>query len=258
MTTQTVQTRATGAADRPHRPAQWAVMARLLSAEAVRSLLTATVVMLAVLLVATLVARWQGWQLVEMTETELPLFEVAVDADGVTVIASLLLLPAAVAIGALVMAVVLAARTRVYVATGATRRAVATGHLLTVLVMTGYTLLVTDVVLLVLGDGLEGARQLLGADGSGEVALLTVRALAAVVLALVAASAFTVAFLRWPWWVGVVVLALFLTVLPLLLLLVPALGEAVDAASAWWGWELVWAAVATAAYWWVMRRVPVR
>lgn len=259
MTTSTVDTR-TATAGRPARPAQWTVMARLLTVEAMRSLLITTGVMLVVIAVGTLIAHWQGWQLVEMTEVNRLRLEVIVDSeDGVTIIASLFLLPAAAAIAAVVMAVVLAARTRVYVATGATRRAVAVGHLLMLLVMTAYVLLTTAVVLLVVGGGLGGAMELVGVDGAGEVALLSVRALGAVPLALTAASAITVLFLRWSWWVGVGLLVLLFTVLPgMFVFLLPSIADALAAASTWWGWDLSVGVLASGAYWWIIRRVPVR
>ncbi|WP_131104605.1 hypothetical protein [Ornithinimicrobium sufpigmenti] len=259
MTAPAMKSTTTSSARRDGHPAQWAVLARLLSAEALRSLLITAGVMLVVLVVGSLIARWRGWRLVSMTEPSLVTIEVVADADGVTLIASLFMLPAAVGIAALVMAIVLAARTRVYVATGATRRNVALGHLLTVLVMTACVLLAAVVVLLVVGRGPEGARELLQAGSARDVALLSVRGLGAVVLALTAGSAITVLFLRWPWWVGVGILTLLFVVLPLVTrFLLPEVAEAVTAASARWGWGLAGAVVAAGVYWWLMRRVPVR
>lgn len=255
MTTTSTDASATSTTRRPFRPAQWAVMTRILAAQGMRSLFIATGVTFVVLAVGTLIARWRGWQLVAMTETDRVGFEVAADGDGVTIVASLFILPAAVSIAAVVMTIVLAARTRVYVATGATRRSVAVGHLLTILVMAVYVLVVTAVVLLVVGRGFDGARELVQADGAGDVATMGIRALFVVT----AASAITALFLRWPWWVGTGVLVLFLVVLPgLTAFLLPSVAEAVDRASGWWGWDLAVAVVATGAYWWVIRRVPVR
>lgn len=232
-------------------------MARILVPEAMRSLLITTGVMLVVLAVGTLIARWRGWQLVEMTQADLAQLEVVVGTDGVTIVASLFLLPAAVGIAALVMAIVLAARTRVYVATGATRGAVAVGHLLTILVMTAYTLLVTAVVLLVVGAA--GARELLGADGAGDLVLLGLQALGSILLALTASSAITVLFLRWPWWVGTGVLILAFVVLPTVAaLLLPGAPDVITRVTGWWGWDLALAVLATSVYWWLIRRVPVR
>ena len=259
MTASTVNTPTTSFSGRPGRPAQWALMARMLTADALRSLLSATGVMLLILVVGALIARWQGWELVEMTEADAIRLEVVADGDGVTIIASLFILPAAVAITSVVMAIILAARTRVYVAAGATRRAVAIGHLMTALVATAYTLLVTAVVLLVVGRGFDGALELLQADRAGDVAVLTLRAVGAVLLAVMAASAITVVFLRWQWWVGVGLLVLLFTVLPVFFVfLLPSVAEVLDAASTWWGWDLACAVLATGAYWWIIRRVPVR
>lgn len=244
---------------RRRRPAQWAVMTRMLVPEAMRGLLSMTAVVLFFLAVAALVTRWLDWQVVGTTETDVVGLEVIAGPDGVAVVASLFILPAAGAVGAVVMAVVLAARTRVYVATGATRRAVAVGLLITALVMTGYALLLTAASLLVVGRGLDGARELLRADGAGDLALLSLQALGSVLLAVVAASAITVLFLRWPWWVGTGALILILGVLPLVtVVLLPALAQALTTASAWWGWDLALAVLATGVFWWIISRVPVR
>lgn len=244
---------------RRHRPAQWAVMTRMLVPEAMRSLLSMTAVVLFFLAVAALVTRWLDWQVVGMTETDVVGLEVITGPDGIAVVASLFILPAAGAVGAVVMAIVLAARTRVYVATGATRRAVAVGLLITSLVMTGYALLLTAVSLLVVGRGLDGARELLQADGAGDLALLGLQALGSILLAVVAASAITVLFLRWPWWVGTGALILVFGVLPLLtVFLLPSLTQALETASTWWGWDLALAVLATGVFWWIIRRVPVR
>lgn len=259
MTTASTDTSAPSTTRDRTLPSQRAVLTRTFTVAGMRSLLITTGVMLVVLAVGALIARWRGWQLVGMTETDMVGLEVITDGDGVTLVASLFILPVAISIAAVVMAVVLAARTRVYVATGATRRTVAVGQLLTLLVMTAYVLLVSAVVLLVVGRGLDGARELVQADGAGEVAMMGIRALGTVLLALTAASAITALFLRWPWWVGTGVLILLFVVLPgLTAFLLPSVAETVDRASAWWGWDLASAVVTTGVYWWVIRRVPVR
>ncbi|MGC5585004.1 hypothetical protein [Ornithinimicrobium sp. W1665] len=259
MTTTSTAAPATSTGPRAPRPAQWAVLTRMLLGAAMNSLLITTGVVLACLAVGVLVARWRGWQLVGMTETDMVGLEVIADGDGVTLIASLFILPVAVGIASVVMAVVLAARTRVYVATGATRRAVATAQLLTVLGSAAYVLLVTAVVLLVVGRGPDGALALLQADGAGDVATLSVSALGAVLLGMAGATMITALFLRWPWWVGVgLLLLLFVVLPPVTTFLLPAVGAAVDRASGWWGWDLSVAVVVAALFWWILRRVPVR
>ncbi|MGD8201042.1 hypothetical protein ACQE98_10300 [Ornithinimicrobium sp. W1679] len=259
MTTTSTAAPATSTGLRPPRPAQWAVLTRMLLGAAMNSLLITTGVVLACLAVGVLVARWRGWQLVGMTETDMVGLEVIADGDGVTLVASLFILPVAVGIASVVMAVVLAARTRVYVATGATRRAVATAQLLTVLGSAAYVLLVTAVVLLVVGRGPDGALALLQADGAGDVAILGVSALGAVLLGMAGATMITALFLRWPWWVGVgLLLLLFVVLPPVTTFLLPAVGAAVDRASGWWGWDLSVAVVVAALFWWILRRVPVR
>lgn len=268
MTTTSAAAPATSTGPRPPRPAQWVVLTRMLLGAAMNSLLITTGVVLACLAVGVLVARWRGWQLVGMTETDMVGLEVIADGDGVTLVASLFILPVAVGIASVVMAVVLAARTRVYVATGATRRAVATAQLLTVLGAAAYVLLVTAVVLLVVGRGpdgalallqADGAGDLLQADGAGDVFTLGVRALGAVLLAMAGATMVTALFLRWPWWVGVgLLLLLFVVLPPVTTFLLPAVGAAVDRASGWWAWDLSVAVVVAAIFWWILRRVPVR
>lgn len=259
MTTTSADAPATSPVRRPARPGQWMVMTRMLLTAAMNSLLITTGVVLVILAVGTLIAHWRGWQLVGMTETDMVGLEVVTDGDGVTLVASLFILPVAVGIAAVVMAVVLAARTRVYVASGATRRAVAVGQLLTTLAMAAAVLLLTAAVLLVVGRGPAGALELVQADGAGDVATMTVRALGAVLLATTAAAAITALFLRWPWWVGVGALVLLFTVLPTITaFLLPAVTGAVDRASGWWAWDLSMAVVSALVYWWVIRRVPVR
>ncbi|MFK5634093.1 hypothetical protein [Ornithinimicrobium sp. LYQ103] len=254
-----LQAESTTSAARDARPAQWVVMTRLLASDAMRGLLTATGVMLVVLAVGSLIARWQGWQLVSMTDTDMVGIEVVAGQDGVTLVASLFLVPMAVAIAAAVMAVVLAARTRVFLAAGATRRSVATGQLVVLVVMTLYVLAVTAAVLLVVGRGTDGALDLVGADGGAGAAVLVVRATGVVLGALTAGSLITALFLRWPWWVGVGALLLVLVVVPGVVEVVwPALADVVQQRFDWWGLDLAAALVTAVVYGLVLRRVPVR
>lgn len=248
-----------GTSARPHRPAQWVVMARMLVAEAVRYLVVATLCTVAVLVLLGLVARWRGWQLIAREDMDMVGFEVVADGDGVTVVTSLFLLVAAAGITAIVIPVVQAARTRVYVATGATRASVAVAQLVTVVVMTAYVLLLSGVVLLVVGGGLDGAQDILRVDGAGGLLTAVVRGAGALLLAMTGAMTVVALFLRWPWWVGAGLLVLVFVVLPAVTaFLLTAVASAVDGLSGRWGWDLSAATVVTMIYWAVLRRVPVR
>ncbi|MDO5739845.1 MAG: hypothetical protein Q4P07_06820 [Ornithinimicrobium sp.] len=241
------------------RPRQWTSMTRLLLPDAARSLLIATVVMLALLATTTLFAWWRGWELVTMTDTDVIGVEVAAGKDGVTLVASLFLMPVAAGVAAVVMAIVLAARTRVFLAAGATRRSLATAHLVTLLVMMLYVLAVTAVVLLVVGRGTDGALDLVIAGGGADAVLLVAAAAGSVLMALVGASLITAIFLRWPWWVGVGALAVVIVLLPAVVEVAwPALADTVGRLMDWWGFNLVAVVPTAAIYWLVMRRMPVR
>lgn len=244
---------------RPSRYAgQWPAVTRLLVSEALRTLLITTATMLAIGVVGSLVARWQGWQLIATSDLDAMSLEVTADGGGVTIVTSLLFVPAGVGIAALVMAIVLAARTRVLVAAGATRASVAIGNLVMIVVMTAYVLAVTGIVVAVLGGGVGEAAELLGADGAGELAVLTVRGVGAVLMALVAGTTITTIFLRWPWWVGALVLPAAAIVLPWLVGRAwPGLADAVGSAIGRPGFDLATAVVTAVVYWVIVRRVPV-
>lgn len=238
--------------------AQWPTVTRLLVAEGLRTLLITTAAMLAIGVVGSLVARWRGWQLMTTSDLDAVSFEVVADSDGVTIVASLLFVPGGVGVAALVMAFVLAARTRVFVAAGATRASVAVGNLVTAFVMTAYVLVVTGIVLAVVAGGVGRAAELLGAEGAGDLAVLAVRGLGAVLLALVGAITITTVFLRWPWWVGALVLPALAILLPWLVgWALPGLADAVGQAVGRPGFDLATAVVTAAVYWVIVRRVPV-
>ncbi len=238
--------------------AQWPAVTRLLVSEALRTLLITTATMLAIGVVGTLVARWQGWQMIATSDLDAMSLEVTADGDGVTIVTSLLFVPAGVGIAALVMAIVLAARTRVLIAAGATRASVAIGNLVLVVVMTAYVLVVTAVVLAVVGGGAGGAAELLGADGNADLVVLAVRGVGAVLMALVAGITITAIFLRWPWWVGALLLPAAAIVLPWLVGWAwPGLADAVGSAIGRPGFDLATAVVTAGIYWLVVRRVPV-
>lgn len=243
---------------RPGYGAQWLLVARLLVAEALRSLLITTAVMLAVVVVGSLVARWRGWQLIATSDLDGLIVEVAADDEVVTVMTSVLLVPTAVGIAALVMAIVLAARSRVLIAAGATRASVAIGNLVGVAVMTAYVVLLTGVVMVVVGGGVGRAAELFGAESTGDLAVLAVRGLGAVLGALVLGATITTVFLRWPWWVGALVLPAAAFVVPWLADRVwPGLADTVGQALDWPGSDLAAAVVTAWVYWLIMRRVPV-
>lgn len=247
---------------RPGYGAQWLLVARLLVAEALRSLLITTAVMLAVVLVGSVVARWRGWQLIASSDLDGLILEVAADDEVVTIVTSVLLVPTTVGIAALVMAIVLAARSRVLIAAGATRASVAIGNLVGVAVMTAYVLLLTAVVMVVVGGGVGGgvgrAAELFGAESTGDLAVLAVRGLGAVLGALVLGATITTVFLRWPWWVGALVLPAAAFVVSLLADRAwPGFADTVGQALDRPGFHLAAAVVTAWVYWLIMRRVPV-
>lgn len=256
--TSTTADAGTAAPGHPAQTPQWAVMTRLFLRDGMTYLLTATLVMLACVVVGTLVAVWQGWQLV--TELDLDSIGMTVEASsqGVTIVASLFLLIGAAGVAAVVVPVVLAARLRVYVAAGATRRSVAIAQTITLVVMTVYVLVLTAVVLLVVGRGTDGAADILRAETGIGVALATVRGGGSLLLAMVAGSAVVALFLRWPWWVGTILLTVLLVLLPFLTALVLGSWTPLAGIRAWWGFELAAAVVLAAVAWWMARRVPVR
>lgn len=243
---------------RDRRPAQWAVLTRLMLGDALSWLGIAVLVMLAVLTVGTLTTGWLGWELVAVDDLETLRLEVMAGRDGVRVVGSLFLLAGAAGIAAVVIPIVLASRTRVYVVSGATRRSVAVAQLVTVAVLTACVLLLTALVLLVVGRGVDGAMSLLRADGAGDLLLATVRGAASLLTVMLAGIAIVALFLRWPWWVGTVVLVVVFAVLPPLVALGwPVLGDRLGELSGWWASDAVTALVLAALYWWMVRRVPV-
>lgn len=254
MTATRTVTPTTGTQERP----QWRAVAGLLVPEALRNLLWATATMLLFLALGALVARWRGWELASTTWPGTVGVEVTADADGVLLVVSpVFLVAGAVAAMALVNQVVLAARTRVLVASGATRRSVVLGLFSTLVVMTLYVLLVAAVVLVVAGRGLEGGMSLVLADDAGDLVLLALRAVGAVAVSLAAATGVVAVFLRWPWWVGTTVIVASFVLGPWLAAEVQVRGL-LQAPLGWWGRDLVLAVVIGALTWFVMRRVPVR
>ena len=243
----------------PVRPAQWVRTTRLLLRDALSYLVSATLVMLVVLGALVVLARWRGWDLA--LRANLREIGAAVEAgrDGVTIVASIFLLPMAAGVAAVIVPVVLAARTRVHLAAGATRRSLVVAQLLTTVVAAAYVMVLTVLVLLVAGHGVGGAMAVLDVGSGGELASELAHVTCGLLLAMVLGSAVVALFLRWRWWVGTAVLVLLLLVLPALTSFVsPDLAAAAADAQGWWGGKLVLAALVAAAYWWTMRRVPVR
>ena len=252
----TTAIRTAGPASRPDR--QWWALGRLQVADALRGLTVTALVTLAVLGVMALVARWQGWDVVVMDEVEWSGPPLLVEGGRTILWVSLVVLPISVGIAAVVHAVLATARTRVHVASGATRWQVVLAHLLTVAAMTVYVLVVALVVLLLLGSGPGGAVEILGSETAGGPVPAVVAAVGATVGPMMAAVTITAMFLRWPWWVGTGVLVGFFVVLPMVAGLLPAVGEALDRADAWWGSDLLVAVVLTGVFVGIMRRVPVK
>lgn len=245
---------------RQDRPAQWVAVSRLLTAEALHHLLWAIGVMAAIVVVGSLVAWWQGWQIVPVDTGPAELFvQVTADESGVRVVASWVVVVVGAGIAAIVNQAVLASRTRVLIGAGATRRSVATGLMCSMLAMTAVLLVLTAVVLLVVGGGLGGAPTAAGASSGSELLLLLVRLTGGLALGMTGAMLVVALFQRWHWWVGAVVLALLVWVAPALVAItVPSVWARVEAAAGWWGSGLVLAVVVLVGYWLVARRVPVR
>lgn len=238
---------------------QRAAMTRLLLRDAMSYLLSATLWLLLVLAVGGLIARVLGWELIAEQDLETLRLEVMADEDGVRIIGSLFALVIAAGVAAVVIPVVLAARTRVYVAAGATRRSVAVGQLVTVAVVCAYVLVLAAVVLLVAGRGVGGAMALVGAYDAGELMVVALRATASLLLAMLAGSAIAVMFLRWPWWVGTLVLAALFLIAPVAVAWGwPTFAGRTDDVTAWWAFDLGLALLAAGLYWLILRRVPVR
>lgn len=238
----------------PHGLPQWRSLARLFTTEGMRNLLWATGFMLAFLVLGALLASVFGWQLVVLHDTDSLLVEATASAeDGVTIVWSLFLIPLAAAIAAIVDQIMLACRARVLVANGATRRSVALALLVAGAAMLLYVVLVATVALLVVGRGPSGAMGLLDEN---TVALRFVGALAA---GLAAGPVVVALFQRWHWWIGTVVLGASAVLLPIVGS--RALGpvdDLIDAATGWWGTDLVLAVLLAGAYWLIVRRMPVR
>lgn len=233
---------------------QWVTVGRLLAGEALHHLLWAVGVMVAIIVVGSLVARWRGWEIVPVGAGPGDLFvQVTADDVGVRVVASWVIVVVGVGIAAIVNQVVLASRTRVLVAAGATRRSVATGLVLSAVAMTVVLLLLAGVALAVFGDELGDAGPL---PDTG--AVLLVRLAGSLLLGMGGGMLVVALFQRWHWWVGTVVLAALIWVVPVVLALtLPSVWAAVEAAAGWWGWELSLAVVALGLYWLVARHVPV-
>jgi hypothetical protein len=247
------------AAAPPRQRAQWSALTRLLTPPALVNLLWTTGVMLAVIAIAVLIARWRGWEVVVINDLDSVTAHVTAGADGVRVVWSLFMVVVAVAIAAVVNQVVLACRTRVLVAGGATRRSVAVGLLLTGVALVLYVLAVAAVVALAVGEGLSGAMSVVGADDGAELARRAAALTGALAAAMAVGTAIAALFLRWHWVVGVSVLVALFAALPIVLGLAwPALGDAVDSFLGWWGANLVVAVLAAGASWLIGRRVPVR
>lgn len=247
-----------GGAPVPPRPAQWIRMTRLLLRDAMTYLVGATLVTGVFLVLGVVLARSFGWQLMTSSDLEEIGAMVRAEEGGVTIVASTFLLAGAAGVAAVVVPIVLATRTRVYVSAGATRRSVAVGQLLSVLTMAAYVLALTVVVLLVAGRGVDGMVSILGAD-AGEATRRLAGVTGLLLTGMAAGSAAVALSLRWPWWVGTTVLVLFLVILPLLgSLALPGTTAWLTEAQGWWGTGLLVAPVLATAYWWLVRRVPVR
>lgn len=107
----------------------------------------------------------------------------------------------------------------------------------------------------------------LAAAGTLSANLLIVRAFpdaavgatGSLLLAMVAGSAVVALFLRWPWWVATLLIVALVMVVPAVVAWGwPSWAGRIDGFSGWSAFDLVLALVATALYWIVLRRVPVR
>lgn len=239
--------------------AQARILTRWFVKGSTRVLAVAVAVGAAVSLGLWILATTRGWTTPDVVESE---GTAEVIAAFTTTVFSIPLVAAG--FGAFVLAIVQTATfSRTMVATGATRAAVAIATLLNGVWM---ILLVTALAAVVLAleasfaggwiastfglapgatfaDGVPG---LLGATGMTALAIVGGMAIAAV-------------FLRWPWWVGVGLLALVLWVIPILapFVVTEAMASTISAVAALPGTPAVGAVLLAGAYWLVMRRLPV-
>lgn len=157
----------------------------------------------------------------------------------------------AVAVSAVVLMVVFAAtRTRPLIHTGLTRRSISIGVLLAALVGLIYTSLLGVVVLLLIGWA--QVLDMFGWAGASPSEFLLGAAFG-VLNGMLVGVTIVALFQRWPWWVGTVLLLLIVGVLPVVL-------NRLDfSALEQFGlfWEALRVVVLGAAYWLLMRRLPV-
>ncbi|MGB3257775.1 MAG: hypothetical protein WBA72_07270 [Ornithinimicrobium sp.] len=241
-------------ADRVSPGPQWLVVSRLLATEGMRALLSATVVMAGFALCFFLVARSQGWGFAEASDDML--FGVVADQRSVVFVVTSGWLPIAIGTAAIIVSIVLTAtRTRLLISVGLTRHAITVGTAVMAVTLVSYAVLVGGIVTLFLGP--SALAGYLGADGA-DVTNLLVTGTSSLVLGVVAAIVVTVLFLRWSWWVGVLVLMAFgLTRLAILLSGVAGVFDTRAWTEVPWGLWLFTAALGVA-YWAMMRRLPVR
>jgi len=204
------------------------------------------------------IAAWRGWPEVGGAGSEPVDGEVVVSFS--TTIFGIPL--GAVAIAAFVVSIAqVGSFTRALIATGATRTALTLAHLANVLLI---ALAASAVAAAVLALEVAFAGGWIGStfgleDGDtfadGVPALLT--GLGGALVALLAGGLIAAVFLRWPWWVGVGLLATVLWGVPLLAAWLAPVGAALAALAAWPGSLPLVVVVLVLAHWVVMRAMPV-
>lgn len=236
----------------PTSSAQWLVVTRLLAGQALRSLLVVTGILIAVSLVLYGLGRQFGWRFIEATQDEVSVGVIA-DQDSVSMVVSAALIPLGLSLAAIVVvAVLVATRTRLLITVGLTRHAIPLGTAATMLLAAAGVLLVTAVVVALLGT--SAAFELIGADRS-EGATVVATGVSGLAVGLLGGVTVTVLFLRWPWWIGVLVLAGLSIGLSVVGSTV-GLGEASPPEVSWTRFAV--ATILAFAYWAMMRRLAVR
>ncbi|MGB7449035.1 MAG: hypothetical protein WA892_07900 [Ornithinimicrobium sp.] len=226
-------------------------MSKLLATEGLRAMLSATAAMAAVAMALYGLARFLGWEFVEARDDVM--LGVVADQRSVVVVVTAGWLPVAISTAAIVVAIVLtASRTRMLISAGLTRRAIMLGTGVTLVVLLAYALVMGALITLFLGP--PATAGFMGAE-STEASSLLANGVSGLALGLVGSVTVTVLFLRWTWWVGVLVLV------PLCITLsftgaVGALEAVGSVGLPWMLWAV--AGVLAFAYWAMMRRLPVR
>lgn len=204
------------------------------------------------------VAVWQGWPEVGGSASE------PVDGDVIVSFSTTIFgIPlGAVAIAAFVLSIVqVGSFTRALVANGATRTALTLAHLANVLLIALVASAVAAAVLALevafAGGWIGSTFGLESGDTFADGVPALVSGFGGALAALLAGGLLAAIFLRWPWWVGVGLLATVLWVIPLLGAWLAPVGIALAALASWQGSLPLGVLTLALAHWAVMRALPI-